>query len=84
MPSWQRNVIALKLDRLFRNAADALTLTRQWDKTGIALHLVDVGGQAINLAGTRAPTSNSPDEQTRIADHENGHRLRQGVHNGTG
>ena len=44
------HVVALKLDRLFRDAADALIETRAWDKAGIALHLVDMGGQAINTA----------------------------------
>jgi len=44
------NVIALKLDRLFRDAADALNQTRSWDKAGTALHLIDFGGQAINTA----------------------------------
>lgn len=43
-------VIATKLDRLFRDASDALTVTRQWDKAGVALHLIDAGGQAINTA----------------------------------
>ena len=41
-------VAALKLDRLFRDASDALTQTRRWDRAGIALHLLDMGGQAIN------------------------------------
>jgi len=45
-----KNVIALKLDRLFRNAADALNVTQKWDKDGVALHLVDMGGQTINTA----------------------------------
>jgi DNA invertase Pin-like site-specific DNA recombinase len=44
------HVVALKLDRLFRDAADALTQTRAWDKGGVALHLVDMGGQALNTA----------------------------------
>jgi len=44
------HIIALKLDRLFRDAADALMQTRAWDRAGIAMHLVDVGGQAINTA----------------------------------
>ena len=43
-------VIATKLDRIFRDASDALTVTRQWDKAGVALHLIDAGGQAINTA----------------------------------
>ena len=42
------HVVALKLDRLFRDAADALTQTRAWDRAGIAMHLIDVGGQTIN------------------------------------
>ncbi len=42
------HVIALKLDRLFRDAADALNQTRQWDKQKIALHMIDVGGQSVN------------------------------------
>ena len=42
------HVIALKLDRLFRDAEDALRQTKEWDKAGIGLHLVDVGGQTIN------------------------------------
>jgi len=41
-------VVALKLDRLFRDAVDALATTRAWDKQGIALHLLDMGGQAVN------------------------------------
>lgn len=45
-----RHVIALKLDRLFRDAANCLTQTRRWDRTGVALHLVDMGGTAINTA----------------------------------
>ena len=45
-----RHVIALKLDRLFRNAANALTTTAEWDKAGIGLHMVDHGGQSINTA----------------------------------
>lgn len=43
-----RHVVALKLDRLFRNAEDALHTTSQWEKNSIALHLVDMGGQTIN------------------------------------
>lgn len=44
------HVVALKLDRLFRDAADALNQTKAWDKGGVALHLVDMGGQALNTA----------------------------------
>lgn len=42
------HVVALKLDRLFRNAEDALRQTKEWDKKGVTLHLVDMGGQALN------------------------------------
>jgi len=45
-----RHVVALKLDRLFRDAADALNQTRAWDKGGVALHLADLGGQTLNTA----------------------------------
>lgn len=45
-----RHVVALKLDRLFRDAADALNQTRIWDRTGVALHLVDMGGETLNTA----------------------------------
>lgn len=44
------HVVALKLDRLFRDAADALNQTRAWDRRNVALHLVDMGGQALNTA----------------------------------
>src|SRR4051794_8556113 len=44
------HIVVLKLDRLFRDAADALVQTREWDRAGITLHLVDVGGQTINTA----------------------------------
>jgi len=42
------HVVSLKLDRLFRDAENALHETRSWDKAGIALHLVDMGGTAMN------------------------------------
>ena len=44
------HVIALKLDRLFRDASDCLVQTKVWDKAGIGLHLLDMGGQSINTA----------------------------------
>lgn len=45
-----RHVVALRVDRLFRNAADALTQTEAWDRAGIALHVCDYGGIALNTA----------------------------------
>jgi len=43
-----RHVVALKLDRLFRNAQDALAVTSEWDRKSVALHLVDMGGTSLN------------------------------------
>ena len=43
-------IIAFKLDRLFRDAADCLTVTKQWDELGVDLHLVDLGGQPIDTS----------------------------------
>jgi DNA invertase Pin-like site-specific DNA recombinase len=42
------HVVALKLDRLFRDAEDALRQTKAWDKAGVSLHLVDMGGQSVS------------------------------------
>ena len=44
------HVVALKLDRLFRRAVDALALTADWDKANVALHLVDLGGTAMDTS----------------------------------
>lgn len=44
------SVVAYKLDRLFRDCADCLTVTREWDRKDVALHLVDLGGQAIDTS----------------------------------
>ena len=44
------SVVAWKLDRLFRDCADCLTTTGRWDKAEVALHLVDMGGQAIDTS----------------------------------
>ena len=48
-PSAQ-HIVAIRLDRLFRDALDALGHTREWDRSGIALHLIDVGGATINTS----------------------------------
>lgn len=42
------DVVAIKLDRLFRNAADCQANVEAWDAGGKALHLVDFGGDAIS------------------------------------
>lgn len=41
-------VVAFKLDRLFRRAADALVTVEQWNDAGVGLHLVDLGGMAVD------------------------------------
>ena len=43
-------VVAVKLDRVFRDAADCLTVTREWDKRGVSFHILDMGGQSIDTA----------------------------------
>ena len=43
-------VVALKLDRLFRNCADCLTVVAGWDRAGVSLHLVDLGGTAVDTS----------------------------------
>lgn len=44
-------VVACKLDRLFRNTADALTLTEAWNKAGVALHLLDLNVDTSTTMG---------------------------------
>src|SRR5262249_43776754 len=46
------HIVALKLDRLFRNAVDALSHVEQWEQAGISLHLVDMGGQSVNTGSS--------------------------------
>jgi DNA invertase Pin-like site-specific DNA recombinase len=42
------HVVALKLDRLFRNAGDALNVSEEWIRRGVNLHIVDMSGSAID------------------------------------
>lgn len=42
------HIVSLKLDRLFRDAEDALRQTKAWDRAGVCLHLVDMGGQSLS------------------------------------
>ena len=72
-------VIAYKLDRLFRDAADCLTVTKHWDALDVDLHLVDLGGQAVDtssavgrffltiMAGVAEMERNLICERTRLA-----------------
>lgn len=45
------HIVVLKLDRLFRDAANCLEATKAWDQADIVLHLVEMGGQALNTKG---------------------------------
>ena len=69
----------LKLDRGFRNAGDCLTTVEQWEHKGIARHVADLGGNAIDttsaagrfmlvvLAGAAEMERNLTRERTRAA-----------------
>lgn len=50
LTSKANTIVASKLDRLFRDAADCLAVTRAWDKKGIALHLLDLGGNSLDTS----------------------------------
>lgn len=72
-------VVAMKLDRLFRDASDCLAVTAAWDKASVSLHLVDMGGQAVDtssamgrffltiMAGAAEMERNQIRERTRMA-----------------
>lgn len=45
-----QHIVGMKLDRLFRDAEDCLRQTREWDKAGVVLHLLDLGGQAVSTS----------------------------------
>jgi DNA invertase Pin-like site-specific DNA recombinase len=43
-------IVACRLDRLFRNCADCLANVDVWNRRRIALHLLDLGGSAIDTS----------------------------------
>lgn len=73
------NVVAYKLDRLFRDCADCLRTVEAWQKAGVAMHLVDLGGQAVDtssamgrffltvMAGAAELERNQTRERTKMA-----------------
>lgn len=75
------HVVMLKLDRGFRHAADCLATVEAWERSGITLHIVDLGGNAIDtasaggkfmltvLAGAAEMERNLTRERTRAAMH---------------
>jgi DNA invertase Pin-like site-specific DNA recombinase len=46
-----RQVVAVKLDRLFRNALDCLSNIEHWDRTGVGVHLLDLSVNTSTAAG---------------------------------
>lgn len=48
------HVVALKLDRMFRRASDALNVAEQMKERGVSLHLLDMKGDVINDSMSRA------------------------------
>jgi DNA invertase Pin-like site-specific DNA recombinase len=46
------HVLAVKLDRLFRSTVDALETTKRWADRGVSMHLVDMGGQAVDTSSS--------------------------------
>jgi DNA invertase Pin-like site-specific DNA recombinase len=72
-------VVMLKLDRMFRNAGDCLATVERWERAGISLHIVDLGGNATDttsaagrfmlvvLAGAAEMERNLTRERTRSA-----------------
>ncbi len=45
-----KHVAVAKLDRAFRDVADALRQSQEWDKQGITLHVVNLGGETVSTA----------------------------------
>jgi len=43
-------VVAFGLDRLFRDAADCLAVTKVWDAFEVNLHLISLGGQTVDTS----------------------------------
>ncbi len=72
-------VVMLKLDRMLRNAGDCLATVERWERKNVALHVVDLGGNAIDttsaagrimlvvLAGAAEMERNLTRERTRSA-----------------
>ena len=75
------HVVMLKLDRGFRHAADCLATVEAWERQRVTLHIIDLGGAAIDtacaagkfmltvLAGAAEMERNLTRERTRAALH---------------
>lgn len=42
------HVVAVRLDRLFRDTIDCLSNIDKWHGCGVSLHLIDLGGQSVD------------------------------------
>jgi DNA invertase Pin-like site-specific DNA recombinase len=72
-------IVMMKLDRGFRDARDCLNTVEKWDRAGVALHVIDLGGNAIDttsaagrfmlvvLAGAAEMERNLTRERTKSA-----------------
>ena len=84
-------VVSFKLDRLFRRAAECLNVAESWHQRGVDVHLVDLGGQAVDtssamgkffltiMAGVAEMEHNLIRERTRTAMQ---HKIRNGEFTG--
>jgi site-specific DNA recombinase len=45
-----RHVVAVRLDRVFRDAVDCLSTVNAWKKGGVSVHVVDLGGAALDTS----------------------------------
>ncbi len=45
-----QHVVAVRLDRLFRDAVDCLATVKAWKKAGVSMHFVDLGGAALDTS----------------------------------
>jgi site-specific DNA recombinase len=45
-----QHVVAVRLDRLFRDAVDCLGTVKAWKKGGVSVHFVDLGGAALDTS----------------------------------
>lgn len=45
-----KNIIAVKLDRLFRSTVDALSQIQEWQDAKIAVHIIDLQGMSIDTS----------------------------------
>jgi len=47
-----KHIVIYKLDRMFRDAANCLNITKEWDSKGYVFHIVDIGGETLNTSSS--------------------------------